>query len=121
QGGAVPSWPALQQIAHACGVEELTEVRRDWRLRFRTQLEKKCSSPLGVDLRLLIAETAPTLRAFSPRLGLNYSVLVRDLQRIDRDEPVRWFHVERIVRALGIPADSDRWREIHALWHTAHE
>ena len=72
-------------------------------------------------MRLLIAEVAPTLRAFSPRLGFNYSVLVRDLQRIDRDEPVRWFHVERILRALPVPPDDDRWREVHALWYTAAE
>ncbi len=121
RGTHVPSWPVLERIAKACGVQELSEVRRDWRERFREQLEKKCSSPLGIDLRLLIAEAAPTLRAFSPRLGLNYSVLVRDLQRIDRDEPVRWFHVERIVRSLGIAGDGEHWREIHALWSTSQE
>lgn len=121
RGTHVPSWPVVERIALACGVQELAELRRDWRERFRAQLERKCASPLGIDLRLLIAETAPTLRAFSPRLGLNYSVLVRDLQRIDRDEPVRWFHVERIVRSLGIAHDGERWREIHALWSTAHE
>lgn len=119
RGTHVPSWPVLERIARACGIQELTEVRRDWRERFRAQLEQKCPSPLGIDLRLLIAEAYPTLRSFSPRLGLNYSVLVRDLQRIDRDEPVRWFHVERIVRSLGIAGDSDHWREIHGLWSTA--
>jgi hypothetical protein len=120
-GKDLPSWPVLERIAHVCGVHELAEVRRDWRERYRAQLAQKCSSPLGVDLRLLIAEVAPTLRAFSPRLGFNYSVLVRDLQRIDRDEPVRWFHVERILRCLDIAPESDRWREIHALWYTAAE
>ena len=60
RGIHVPCWPVLEKIAAVCGVHELTEVRRDWRERFRAQLEKKCSSPLGVDLRLLIAEAAPT-------------------------------------------------------------
>ena len=73
---------------------------------------------MGVELRLLIAELAPTLRAFSPRLGFNYSVLVRDLHRIDRDEPLRWFHVERILVAAGLPVDCDRWKEIRGLWYT---
>ena len=103
------------------GVQDLQELRRDWRDRYRQQLAMDCPSPLGIDLRLLIAEVAPTLRAFSPRLGFNYSVLVRDLQRIDRDEPVRWFHVERILSSLGVTSDSERWREIHALWYTAEE
>jgi hypothetical protein len=74
-----------------------------------------------VELRLLIAEVAPTLRAFSPRLGVNYSVLVRDLQRIDRDDPVRWYHVERILRALGLAGTDERWKELRALWSTAGE
>lgn len=121
QGNEVPSWPVLDKIAVACGVQNLDEVRRDWRERYREALARKCPSPLGVDLRLLIAEVAPTLRAFSPRLGFNYSVLVRDLQRIDRDESVRWFHVERILTALAVPRDGERWREIHALWYTSQE
>jgi transcriptional regulator with XRE-family HTH domain len=121
RGTEVPAWGILEQIAKAGGVADLSEVRRDWTLQYRTKLRKVCSSPLGVELRLLIAEVAPTLRAFSPRLGVNYSVLVRDLQRIDRDEPVRWYHVERILRALGLSGTDERWRELRALWSTAGE
>ncbi len=58
-------------------------------------------------MRLLIGEVAESLRDFSPRLGFNYSVLVRDLQKIDRDDFVKWFHVERIARAAGLPPDDD--------------
>ena len=97
------------------------DVLGDWEERYRAVLASHCNSPLGVELRLLIAEVAATLRDFSPRLGFNYSVLIRDLQRIDRDEPVRWFHVERILRAARLTADSLRWREIHMLWYTASE
>jgi transcriptional regulator with XRE-family HTH domain len=121
RGSEVPAWPILEKIAEACGVLDLTEVKRDWRERFRARLEASCPSPLGVDLRLLIAEAVPTLRALSPRLGFNYSVLIRDLQRIDRDEPIRWYHIERILRCLGVAADSDEWRGIHALWYTSAE
>jgi hypothetical protein len=64
---------------------------------------------------------AASLRAFSSRLRFNYSVLVRDLQRLDRDAPIRWGHVERVLRAADLPEHDDRWREIHALWYTAGE
>jgi len=120
-GSDMPSWFMLEQIGEACGVKDLAEARRDWIDRYRQQLHKTCISPLGIELRMLIAEVAPTLRAFSPRLGLNYSVLVRDLQRLDHDESIRWFHVERILHGVGLPADDFRWREIHALWYTAGE
>jgi transcriptional regulator with XRE-family HTH domain len=120
-GSDLPPWALLEDIARVCGVKDLAEVRRDWHERYRAQLQAQCPSPLGVELRLLIAEIAPTLRAFSPNLGINYSVLVRDLQRLDRDDPVRWFHVERILRGVGLPASDSRWREIHALWYTAAE
>ena len=82
-------------------------------------VESWCPSPLGIELRVLIAEAAPSLRAFSPRLGFNYSVLTREFQRIDSDEPIKWFHVERILHAAGVPTDSERWREVRALWSTA--
>jgi transcriptional regulator with XRE-family HTH domain len=118
-GAEIPPWRVLEQIGQACDVPDLSQARLDWVERYRTMMGKECSSPLGVELRLLIAEVATTLRAFSPRLGFNYSVLVRDLQRIDRDQPVRWFHVERILKAAGLRGDEDRWREIHALWYTA--
>ena len=68
---------------------------------------------------MLIAEVAESLRDISPRLGFNYSVLVRDLERIDRDEFIKWYHVERIARAAGVASNDDRWRELHALWSTA--
>jgi transcriptional regulator with XRE-family HTH domain len=121
RGEEVPPWPVLAQIAEVCGVTEWTEVERDWRVRYRAHLEATGRSPLGVEVRLLISQVASTLRAFSPRLGLNYSVLVRELQRIDRDDPVKWDHVERILRATGLPPHSDPWKEIHALWYTASE
>ncbi|OAI41668.1 hypothetical protein AYO40_02730 [Planctomycetaceae bacterium SCGC AG-212-D15] len=119
QGVEIPPWRVLEQIGAACEVPDLSQAHLDWSERFRAVLQKECESPLGVELRLLIGEVATTLRAFSPRLGFNYSVLVRDLQRIDRDSPVRWFHVERILKAAGIPAEDARWREVHALWYTA--
>ncbi len=121
QGKEVPAWPVVEGIGRACGLGDLVEIRRDWTRRYRERLHQRCASPLGVELRLLIAESASTPRAFSPRLGFNYSVLIRDLQRIDRDEPVKWFHVERILHAGGLRPEEDRWREIHALWYTAAE
>lgn len=119
RGEEVPPWCVLERIARACAVADWEEVHEDWRRRYREYLEQICPSPLGVELRLLIGAVAESLRDFSPRLGFNYSVLVRDLQRIDRDEAIRWFHVERIVRAAGLPSNDERWREIHALWSTA--
>jgi transcriptional regulator with XRE-family HTH domain len=119
QGEEVPAWPVLKQLAEAAGVVELTEVRRDWVERYRARLEEHYPSPLGVELRLLIGEQVATLRELSPRLGFNYSVLIREFQRIDRDEPLRWFHVERLLGILGVAPLSERWRAIRALWSTA--
>jgi transcriptional regulator with XRE-family HTH domain len=119
QGRDVPAWCVVEQIARVTGVADLTEVRRDWADRYRARLQRQCASPLGVELRLLIAEAAPSLRAFSPRLGFNYSVLVREFQRLDRDEPLRWPHVERILKALGLLVDGPEWRMIRSLWSTA--
>lgn len=119
RGQETPPWLVLERIGTACGVTEMAEVYHDWTARYRRDLHAQCASPLGVELRLLIAEVAPTLRAFSSRLGFNYSVLVRDLQRIDRDEPIKWFHVERLLRAAGLPSDDMRWLEVRALWSTA--
>jgi transcriptional regulator with XRE-family HTH domain len=121
RGLETPPWLVLERIGKACGVTEMAEVYHDWTARYRLHLHRVCPSPLGVEIRLLIAEVAPTLRAFSTRLGFNYSVLVRDLQRIDRDEPIKWFHVERLLRAAGLPSDDMRWLEIRALWSTAAE
>jgi transcriptional regulator with XRE-family HTH domain len=119
QGTEVPPWHILEQIGAACEVPDLSQAQLDWEGRYRAALQRECASPLGVELRLIIAEVATTLRGFSPRLGFNYSVLVRDLQRIDRDLPVRWFHVERILKAAGVREDEHRWREVHSLWYTA--
>jgi transcriptional regulator with XRE-family HTH domain len=119
RGEEVPPWCVLEHIARACGVADWDDIREDWQQRYRAQLQRTCPSPLGVEVRLLIGETAESLREFSPRLGFNYSVLVRDMQKIDRDEAVKWSHVERIVRAAGLSAEDPRWREIHALWYTA--
>jgi transcriptional regulator with XRE-family HTH domain len=119
RGEEVPPWCVLERIAKVCQVADWDEVHEDWQERYREQLQQTCPSPLGIELRSLIGEVAESLRDFSPRLGFNYSVLVRDMQKIDRDEPVRWFHIERIVRAAGLPAEDARWREIHALWSTA--
>jgi transcriptional regulator with XRE-family HTH domain len=118
-GDEVPTWHALAQLGKVSQVQDLSEVRHDWEARYRDVLRGQCSSPLGVELRMLIAEMAATLRAFSPRLGFNYSVLIRDLQRLDRDEPIKWFHVERILQAAHLPREGPRWREIHMLWYTA--
>jgi transcriptional regulator with XRE-family HTH domain len=119
RGDETPAWCVLAQLGRACGVEDLSIAHHDWAERFRERVQGRCESPLGVELRLLIAEVAPSLRAFSPRLGFNYSVLTREFQRIDRDEPIRWFHVERILHAAGLPADGPRWKEVRALWSTA--
>jgi transcriptional regulator with XRE-family HTH domain len=119
RGEEVPPWCMLERIARACGVADWDDVREDWQQRYPEQLQQVCPSPLGVELRLLIGEIAESLREFSPRLGFNYSVLVRDMQKIDRDEPVKWFHVERIMLAADLPPEDPRWREIHALWYTA--
>jgi transcriptional regulator with XRE-family HTH domain len=119
QGAEVPAWPVLAEIGRTCGVKDLSEARRDWADRYREQLQKRFRSPLGVELRLLIGEVARTLRDLSPRLGFNYSVLIREFQRLDRDEPLKWFHVERLLHVVGVPAGCERWKEIRALWSTA--
>jgi transcriptional regulator with XRE-family HTH domain len=121
QGKEVPAWFFIEQVGKQCGVGDLDDVRQDWHERFRAQLQRGQRSPLGVELRVLMAEVATTMRAFSPRLGFNYSVLVRDMQRIDRDQPVKWFHVERIMKARGLSGNDELWREIRAWWYTASE
>jgi hypothetical protein len=119
RGEEVPPWPVLARVGQACGVADLAAAHDDWRERYRARLQRLCPSPLGVELRLLIGEVATTLRDLSPRLGFNYSVLVREFQRLDRDEPIRWFHVERLLRVLGVPPEGERWKEMRALWSTA--
>lgn len=117
-GQDVPPWRLLERIGEACGVAELHTVRGDWKRRYRAALQRQNISPLAVELRLLIAEAAPTVRAFSQKLPFNYSVLVRDLQRIDRNQPLKWFHVERILDAAGVRSSNERWQEIRILWYT---
>ncbi len=119
RGLETPPWCLLYRIGAACSVEDLSVAHHDWADRYRTELQQWVSSPLGIELRVLIAEVAPSLRAFSPRLGFNYSVLTREFQRIDRDEGLKWFHVERILKAVGVPPDSERWREVRSLWSTS--
>lgn len=111
-----PTWFLLQQIAKTCKVEKLQAVHVNWIHRYRAQLQEKSDSLLAVELRLLIAQVAPTLREFSRRLPFNYSVLLRDIYRVERRESFKWFHVERILRAAGLPEQSERWRVIHRLW-----
>jgi transcriptional regulator with XRE-family HTH domain len=118
-GLEVPAWPVLAEVARVGKVTDLADVRHDWSRRYREQLQRRCRSPLGVELRVLIGEKAATLRDLSPHLGFNYSVLIREFQRLDRDEPLKWFHVERILRVVGLPTDCERWKEIRALWSTA--
>ena len=117
----MPPWPIIERIGSACGVPELGLVRRDWRERYRMRLQTDGCSPLGIEVRALIAEVANTVREFSDRLGYSPSVLVRDLQRIDRGKPGKWFHVERILTAAGLSPQDGRWQQIHAWWYAAAE
>lgn len=113
-----PSWSLLQGIADSCGVKQLGEVHINWIHRYREQLLQKSDSMLAVELRLLIAEVAPTLRTFAKRLPFNYSVLLRDLYRVEEQEPIKWPHIERLLRAAGLPSSSERWRVIMRLWES---
>lgn len=119
QGRRLPAWPVIEQLAKACGVVDLAEARHSWAEQYRARFQKKGTSPLGVEIRVLIAEVVPAVRDFSRRLGLNNSVLVRNLQTMDRDAPVRWLSVERILRTAGLSPEHSRWREIRALWYTS--
>jgi transcriptional regulator with XRE-family HTH domain len=117
RGEEVPPWPILERLARTCGVPELDAVRDDWREQYRARLQRRGAGPLGIEVRLLIAETAPTCRCFSKRLGVNPSVLIRVLQRMDQGKPLPWHHLERILRAAGITAHERRWEQIHAWWY----
>ncbi len=117
QGLEVPPWPLVHKIGLVCGVPDLSTVLDDWREQYRMRLQVAGCSPLGAEVRLLIAEVATTARAFSRRLGLNPSVLVRDLQRLDKGKGVKWFHVERILTAAGVAPHERRWEQIHAWWY----
>ena len=116
RGEETPSWPQIQQIARAGEVVDLSQVHRDWAIRYRAWLTSQEHPPLAIELRLLIAEVAPSLRAFSSRVTFGYPVLIRDLQHIGRQQPLKWFHVERLLRAAGLSPDGERWHKILALW-----
>ena len=111
-----PSWSLMHGVAESCGVRNLGDVHINWIHRYREQLKQKSDSRLAVELRLLIAEVAPTLRAFAKRLPFNYSVLLRDLYRVEAKQPIKWPHIERLLRAAGLPSSSERWRVIVRLW-----
>ncbi len=120
-GREVPAWPLLADIGTACGVADLSEALQDWRTQYAQKLQSQGRSPLGVCVRLLIAEVSPTVRAFSARLLQHSSLLIRDLQRLDRDEAPRWPRVERVLRAAGVLPGSERWQDVRLLWCTAAE
>lgn len=121
RGEEVPSWPLLQRIAAACGVTELDAARRDWRDQYRARLQRRGAAALGVEVRLIIAEVSATARSFSKRLGINSSVLIRALGRMDRGKPIDWRHIERILRAAQIAPADRRWSQIHAWWYTTND
>ncbi|HWB08016.1 MAG TPA: helix-turn-helix transcriptional regulator [Pirellulales bacterium] len=114
----LPAWFWVQEVARATKVSDLARVRDDWQARWRQRLKRDDISPLAIELRILIAETANSVREFSRRLPFNYSVLVRDLGRIDRGASIGWFHVERILAAAGLATHHDRWQEVRVLWCT---
>ncbi len=115
-GLEVPTWPELKQIARVGEVTELSQVKRDWMNRYRACLESQGHPPLATELRLLVAEVVPTLREFCSRVPFGYAVLIRDFNRIEQQRSLRWFHVERILKAAELPPESDRWQKIETLW-----
>jgi hypothetical protein len=117
RGDEVPVWPVLEQIGVACGVPDLAAVLNDWRDLYRNRLQQSGCSPLGTEVRLLIAEVALTVRAFSARVRVHPSGLTRDLQRLDRGRLVKWLQVERILVAAGLTPGERRWEQIHAWWY----
>ncbi len=117
RGEELPPWPLLEKVGTACGVHDLRAAQRDWQEQYRALLQVPGRSPLGVEMRLLIVEGAASVREFSRRLGVNPSILTRELQRMDRGKPVKWFRVERILRAAGLPEFGRRWQQIHAWWY----
>jgi hypothetical protein len=117
-GEEVPAWPLLQEVARTCGIADSSEVLLDWREQYRSKAQTECASLLGVEIRLLIAEVALTARAFSEGLAFSYSVLVRRLQQLSRDDSVQWHQVEEIMSHAGLLPNDRRWQEIRALWST---
>jgi len=119
RGTDLPAWFWLREVARTMKVTDLDRLREDWQQRQRELLQRGGLPPLAVELRMIIAETANSVREFSRRLPFNYSVLVRDLGRIDRGRPIGWFHVERLLDAAGLGTQHDRWQELRILWCTA--
>jgi len=119
RGTDLPAWFWLREVARTMKVTDLDRLREDWQLRQRERLQRGGLPPLAVELRMIIAETANSVREFSRRLPFNYSVLVRDLGRIDQGRPIGWFHIERLLDAAGLGTQHDRWQELRILWCTA--
>ena len=111
-----PTWYLMQQIADWAGITKLGAVHLDWIQRYRAHLKRTSKTMLLVELKLLMFEVSPTMRAFSERLKFNCSALLRDLYRIEDGELVKWPHIERILQAAGLPDHSERWQVIHRLW-----
>jgi transcriptional regulator with XRE-family HTH domain len=121
RGTDLPAWCWLREVARSMKINNFATMREDWQARYRERLGRGKISPLGVEVRMLLAESANSVREFSQRLPFNYSVLVRDLARIDRGQPIAWFHVERLLSAAGLGTHHDRWQEVRILWCTQHE
>lgn len=115
-GREVPPWPIVERIGRASGVLDLTATRGNWHAVYRRQLEAGGIAPLGVEVRLVIGESATSARALSSRLRVSYPVLTRDLQRIDRGKSVRWEAIERILVAAQANPASPSWERIEAWW-----
>jgi transcriptional regulator with XRE-family HTH domain len=116
RGVDLPAWCWLKEIAKAAKVGELSDLYEAWQEAYRRRLQCNTITPLAVELRMLLAEAANSVREFSQRLPFNYSVLVRDLGRIDRGQPIAWYHIERLLDAAGMGTHHDRWQEIRILW-----
>ncbi|HVX12505.1 MAG TPA: helix-turn-helix domain-containing protein [Pirellulales bacterium] len=119
RGEDLPAWCWLKEVARLMKVGDLGPLREDWQERYRQGLQGAKLPPLAVEVRMLLAEAANSVREFSQRLPFNYSVLVRDLGRIDRGQSIAWFHIERLLAAAGMATHHDRWQEIRILWCTA--
>jgi transcriptional regulator with XRE-family HTH domain len=118
RGADLPPWFWIKEVARVAKVPDLSRMRDAWQAVWRQRLQQSGLAPLAVELRLLIAESASSVREFSHRLPFNYSVLVRDLGRIDRGRSIGWFHIERLLTAAGMATHHDRWQEIRVLWCT---
>jgi transcriptional regulator with XRE-family HTH domain len=119
RGVDLPAWCWLQEVARLMKVGNVSQMREDWQARYRQRLQALKLSPLAIELRMLLAEAANSVREFSRRLPFNYSVLVRDLGRIDQGRTIAWFHIERLLAAAGMATHHDRWQEIRILWCTS--